>query len=120
SMRAELDVDDAANTPPDCAQRDANRPQESGRPQDANRLALRLSQFKIVPQASGLPQMRGHLMVRTPLALADRFGAEIDGTGWVGFSGDFALDGSSRLPEVSGRLRGSDMGLMNMSAGKRL
>ncbi len=144
SMRAALDADEAVGTPPDCGQSEDDRAPNSNRlrgagrradsrgPQDSkghqeasdpegkNRLALRLSQFKIAPQKSGLPHLRGHVMARAPLAIVERLGADMVGSGWVGFSGDFAWDGSSRLPEVSGRLRGGEMRLLGKSVGEKM
>src|SRR5690606_688253 len=87
SLLGALDAKSEKGTRPDC---DSDGPE---------RIAVRLSQVKIAREGKGPPQVRGHLLARLPLRLADRAAPSMRGTGWVGFSGDIAMAGDSQLPE---------------------
>jgi translocation and assembly module TamB len=76
------------------------------------RVAVRLSQLRASLGGEGKkPYLSGHVAVRTPLALLNRFVKTLPLAGWAGFSGDIRYDGSSRLPEVHGRVSGGGIAL---------
>lgn len=108
SLLAALDQNPAPETAPSCDELEDER------------VALRLSQFKITPQKSGAPHLRGHAMTRVPLAVVNRFTTGLDASGWIGFSGDITLNGESRLPEVNGRLSGDKLKIVGKRAGDKL
>jgi len=85
----------------------------------AEKLAVRLSQLKITPRQVGLPLVRGRVFVRAPAGITNRF-VGTDLTGWVGFSGEVALDGTTRLPEVSGQISGEGLSMGGKAISKRL
>ncbi len=98
SLLGALDLDDAKDTRPGCGS-------------EASRVALRLSQVKVGLLNLEKPSVRGHVMARLPMKVADRASPSLRGTGWVGFSGDIATSESTQLPEVSGKLTGADLSL---------
>jgi translocation and assembly module TamB len=75
----------------------------------AARVALRLSQLRIEPRAGLMPLVDGHVVVRAPASVANRYVKMGPLAGWVAFSGDLRFDGRTKLPEVRGRLRGGDL-----------
>jgi translocation and assembly module TamB len=74
-----------------------------------NRVALRLSQLRIVPRSGQLPEIHGHVFARGPAGITNRFVSTLPISGWVGFSGDVRYDGSTTLPELRGKLRGKNL-----------
>lgn len=96
------DSDTAKNTPPDCG---------IERDDDPDRVALRLSQVRVVYRKSQTPLVDGHVVARGPVRLANRYVDMVSVFGWVGFAGDVRYDGKDRLPEVRGKLRGGGLGL---------
>lgn len=111
SLLGTLDLDENEDTLPDCGD------------QGHGQVALRLSQTKITlpreGEADGLPQVRGHVMARAPLALVDRVAPGMAGQGWVGFSGDVRTS-DARLPEVVGKVTGADMKLKGYAIAEEL
>ncbi|MFZ5890811.1 MAG: translocation/assembly module TamB domain-containing protein [Myxococcota bacterium] len=76
------------------------------------RVALRLSQLRASLGSEGKkPYLAGHVVVRTPLAILNRFVKTLPLAGWAGFSGDIRYDATSRLPEVQGRVSGGGIAL---------
>ncbi|MFO0570349.1 MAG: translocation/assembly module TamB domain-containing protein [Polyangiaceae bacterium] len=96
------DQDPAENTLPKCNVDDESNPA---------RLALRLSQLRIEPRPDEVPLVDGHVVVRAPAGLTNRFVKMGPLMGWVAFAGDVHYDGRTKLPEVRGRLRGADIQL---------
>ncbi|HEY3233940.1 MAG TPA: hypothetical protein VGJ84_04460, partial [Polyangiaceae bacterium] len=74
------------------------------REEDPWRLAVRLSGLRIA--RTGAPVVDGHVVVRAPLALTNRFVRTLPLQGWAGFTGDLHYDKGHELPEVHGRVRG--------------
>jgi translocation and assembly module TamB len=108
SMLGALDLDEAENSNAPCD------------PTSEGSIALRLSQMKFTPQEEGLPKVRGHVMSRVPLALADRITPGIGGKGWAGYSGDINLDKEMRLPELSGQISGEAMAMRSYAIASKL
>jgi translocation and assembly module TamB len=100
SLLGALDKKNEAGTRPSCGEKDDER------------LALRLSQVKIgLTKDGAFKDLRGHVLARAPLRVADRLVPSLRGTGWAGFSGDIATSADSKLPEVSGQLTGAGLSL---------
>ncbi len=108
SLLGAMDLDGEANTRPDCND------------EEANQVAVRLSQVKIYPEEGKRPRVFGHVMARVPLQVANRAGPSLRGTGWAGFSGDISVTPDSKLPEVSGQLSGADMSLSGYAIAQEL
>ncbi len=105
------DSDPASHTRPSCANID----------EDAeNRVALRLSQVRIVPQEGRSPQVAGHVVARGPVGAVNRFVRAHELRGWAGIVADFRYDGHSRLPEMRGKVRGAGLEYWRYSPARRL
>jgi translocation and assembly module TamB len=100
SLLGMADSNPLSGTRPDCARL------EEG---SENRVALRLSQLRIVPRSGQPPEVQGHIFARGPAGVTNRFISTLPISGWAGFSGDLRYDGSSKLPELRGRLRGKNL-----------
>jgi translocation and assembly module TamB len=96
SLLGVADGDPERGDPPSCENVDANTRQ----------LAVRISQLRVALEKEGPPSVFGHLMVRAPLDLTNRFVPTLPLKGWAAVSGDLRFDGKSRLPEFSGRVTG--------------
>jgi translocation and assembly module TamB len=104
------DLDPAAGTRPLCSA-----------PEDAKgRVAVRLSQVRVVPVEKGLPYVSGHVVVRAPLALTNRFVSLTPLDGWAGFAGDLRHDPHSKLPEIAGRVSGAGIAFGGYHLAKKL
>jgi hypothetical protein len=110
SLLAIADLNPAANTRPSC---------EKGREDDLGRIAVRLSQLRVVP-STALPRITGHVLVRAPLAVVNRFTPSPTTHGWAGFSGDIAFGGGARLPTVHGRVSGGGIGMDEYTFAEKL
>lgn len=98
------DLDPAEGATPSC-EGSANAP---------SRVALRLSQLRLsLGEGGAPPSLSGHVVVRAPLALVNRFAKMSPLSGWVGFTGDVRYDGQARLPEIHGRVSGAGIALAN-------
>ena len=75
-------------------------------PEDERRVELSLGNLHIVPDASGRawPTIDGHLRVRAPVALAQRFADLPDIGGWVSLDADLQYGQGSVLPDVAATL----------------
>jgi translocation and assembly module TamB len=96
-----LDLDPAAGPAPSC---------EIGA-NSVGRVALRLSQLRATLPEAEKPRVSGHVVVRAPLALLNRFVKTLPLAGWVGFAGDVRYDSRNKLPEVRGRVSGGGIAL---------
>ncbi|HYO93561.1 MAG TPA: translocation/assembly module TamB domain-containing protein [Polyangiaceae bacterium] len=84
------------------------------------RFALRLSQLRLNLREPLRPQLRGNVLVRAPLGLLNRAMGGPPLLGWAAFSGDARYDGSSRLPELHGRVSGSGIGIADYNIARDL
>jgi translocation and assembly module TamB len=80
---------------------------------DANPLELLAgaSQLHATLRKGKPPLFTGHLVLRAPILLLNRFVKTLALHGWVGFAGDVRDDGSFKLPEAEGKLTGKGLGL---------
>lgn len=98
-VRGVADADAAPDTFPTC-------PRAGDADENAvQRVAVRLSQVRVTPREGELPLVDGHVVVRAPASLTNRFVAMAPLSGWVALSGDVRFDGASRLPDVRARVR---------------
>lgn len=96
SAAASADLDPAKGTRPSCNLSE-DRPE---------RVLIRVSQFRVGLRKNEAPLLDGHVLVRAPLALTNRFVRTLPLRGWAAFSGDVRYDGTFRLPELRGKLTG--------------
>jgi translocation and assembly module TamB len=101
SLLAKLDADPKPGTARPC------RADEN----DPNEVIVAISQLHGAPRAKDLPLFRGHVTLRSPLAVINRFAKTLKLHGALSLSGDVRYDGTSKLPEFDGKLRGKGLGL---------
>ena len=71
----------------------------------------RVSQLHATLRKDKPPLFTGHIVVKSPLAILNRFVPAQPLHGWVAFAGDVRNDGSFKLPEADGKITGRDLGL---------
>jgi translocation and assembly module TamB len=74
-------------------------------------VAARISQLRVSFRGEGPPLFRGHVVARAPLFLLNRYVRTLPLRGFAAFAGDVRFDGSSKLPELEGKLTGRGLGL---------
>ncbi len=105
SLLGEADSDPAPGTRPSC------NAAEGTDDTDQWRVAARLSEVRVVRRRDKPPLVDGHVMVRGPTAIVNRFVHTGTLRGWAGLVGDIRYDGSTRLPEFHGKLRGGGISM---------
>jgi translocation and assembly module TamB len=104
------DLDPRAGSRPSCSA-----------PDDAKgRVALRVSQVRALVRERGKPYVSGHVVVRAPLALVNRFVPLGALDGWAGFAGDVRYDGKTELPEIQGRVSGAGIAFAGYRLAQKL
>ena len=93
---------------------------ESVNEADPLELMARVSQLHATLAKDKLPLFTGHVVVRSPLAVLNRFLPTLPLHGWVAFAGDVRNDGSFKLPEAEGKISGRDLGLGGYHLAKEL
>ena len=78
---------------------------------DPRQITAKVSQLHVALRGKELPLFSGNVAARAPLALLNRFARTLPLHGWTAFTGDVRFDGSSKLPELDGKLTGQGMGL---------
>ncbi|HEY3495790.1 MAG TPA: translocation/assembly module TamB domain-containing protein [Polyangiaceae bacterium] len=78
---------------------------------DPQQISARVSQLHVALRGKEPPLFAGHVSVRAPLAVLNRFVRTLPLKGWAAFAGDMRFDGSSKLPELEGKLTGKGLGL---------
>jgi translocation and assembly module TamB len=97
SVLGVLDDDPAAGAAPSCDKAEEH----------VRQVAVRLSQVRVVPRKDALPLISGHVVVRAPLGITNRFVKTLPFNGWAALSGEVAYDGSERLPRLNGKITGA-------------
>jgi len=77
------------------------------REDDPGRVSLRLSQLRVGLRKDEMPLIDGHVALRVPLPLVNRFVRAGPLKGVASFAGDVRYDGRYKLPDVHGKLFGS-------------
>jgi translocation and assembly module TamB len=78
---------------------------------DPLQVMARVSQLHVTFRGKQPPLFAGHVVARAPLTGLNRFARTLPLHGWVAFAGDVRFDGSSKLPELDGKLTGKGLGL---------
>ena len=84
---------------------------ESVNDADPRELLAGASQLHVTLRKEKPPLFTGHLVLRAPILLVNRFVKTLNLHGWVAFAGDVRNDGSFKLPEAEGKLSGKNLGL---------
>src|SRR5450432_3962493 len=105
------DLDAKTGTFPEC---DSNRDDLPGR------VLLRLSQLRVGLRAGEMPLIDGHVVLRAPLPIVNRFVRMLPWGGAVSFSGDVRYDGRHKMPDLHGKLTGSGITLGKYQLAKKL
>ena len=74
-------------------------------------LMARVSQLHASLRKDQSPLFTGHVVVKSPLLLLNRFLPMLPLHGWLAFAGDVRNDGTFKLPEAEGKITGRDVGL---------
>ncbi len=114
SLLGEADNNPAPGTRPSC------RRATGGDDTDPWRVAVRLSEVRVLRHPHKPPLVDGHVMLRGPTALVNRFAHTGTLRGWAGLVGDIRYDGSTKLPEFHGKLRGGGISMAGYKLAKYL
>ncbi|MCB9583675.1 MAG: translocation/assembly module TamB domain-containing protein [Polyangiaceae bacterium] len=111
SLLGRTDFDPAQGTDPSCT--------VTG-DEDPAKVALRLSQVRLAVKKGEPLLVDGHVVLRAPVAIANRYVKMGQMSGWVGFAGDVRYDARARLPEVRGKLHAENFQLDVYALAKQL
>jgi translocation and assembly module TamB len=111
SLLGSADLDPAPGTRPSC---DAEGEEKPGA------VLARLSQVRIVTAENKPPLIDGHVVVRAPMPLVNRFVRATPLHGFVAFAGNVRWDGSTKLPTVQGKLTGGGIKIGPVSLAEKL
>ncbi len=103
SVLGVADQDPKTGTLPSCARADDE--------DEIARVALRASQLRVVLKDGDLKLLDGHAVARVPAFLGNRFARMGPLRGYVGFVGDVHFDGTTKMPELRGKIRGKGLEL---------
>ena len=104
------DLNPEATAPPAC----------DARASASERVALRLSQLRVLLPRNDTPYFSGHVVVRAPLGLLNRFVRTLPLSGFIGLNGDVRYDGKTKLPELRARVSGAGVALGGYRLAKEL
>ena len=83
-------------------------------------MLARLSQVRVVTAEGKPPLIHGHVVLRAPVPLVNRFVRVTPLSGSVAFAGDLRWDGTHRLPGVQGKLTGSGIKIGQVALAEKL
>lgn len=98
-LQGGADLDPAVGTRPPCSMAD----------NDLRRVELELRNASASLDDQGLKAVSGHVQLRAPLRLANRFFPFLPLRGWIGADVDGSWDRGASLPELRGKLTGDDI-----------
>ncbi len=110
SLLGGADLDPTAGPAPACGTDESN----------VERVLVRASQLRVSLREGSRPYVAGHVTLRAPLGLTNRFVDAPPLFGWVGFSGDLRFDDKAKLPELRGRVTGNGLALANRRITKNI
>ena len=87
---------------------------------DPGRVMLRLSQLRVGLRKGEMPLIDGHILLRAPTPLVNRFVRAGPLKGVANFAGDVRYDGRHKLPEVRGKLTGTGIEFEHFKLAKKL
>src|SRR6478752_7198490 len=90
------------------------------REDDKGRASLRLSQLRVGLRKDEMPLIDGHVVLRAPLPLVNRFVRAGPLKGVASFSGNVRYDGRYKLPDVHGKVTGSGIEFEHFKLAKTL
>ncbi len=105
------DRDPAPGTLPSC---------DNTRDDIPGRVLLRLSQVRVTLRKGDVPLIDGHVVLRAPTSLTNRFVRAGTLKGVVAFAGDVRYDGRHHLPELHGKLTGNGIEFERFKLAKKL
>jgi translocation and assembly module TamB len=95
-------------------------PCESDRDDLPGRVLLRLSQLRVDLRNGDVPLIDGHVVLRAPLPIVNRFARMLPWSGVVSFAGDVRYDGRHKLPDLHGKLQGTGITFGKYQLAKKL
>ena len=111
SALGSADLDPKPGTMPSC---------DNLREDDPGHVMLRLSQLRVGLRKGEIPLIDGHVSLRAPLPLVNRFVRAGPLKGVASFTGDIRYDGRHKLPEVHGKLTGAGVEFEHFKLAKTL
>ena len=111
SLLGNADLDPKPGTRPSCDTESDDRP---------GAVLARLSQVRVVTAEGKSPLIDGHVVLRAPVPLVNRFVNAPALSGFVAFAGDARWDGTHKLPAVQGKLTGGGVKLDAISLAEKL
>ena len=84
------------------------------------RVLLRLSQVRVALRKGEVPLIDGHVVLRAPASLTNRFVRAGTLLGTVAFAGDVRYDGRHHLPDLHGKLTGNGIEFERFKLAKKL
>jgi translocation and assembly module TamB len=111
SLFGNADLNPLAGTRPACNLEGEDQP---------GAVLARLSQVRLVTAEGKPPLIDGHVVMRAPLPLVNRFVRATQLHGFVAFAGDVRWDGSHKLPNVQGKLTGGGLKIGPVALAEKL
>jgi len=112
SLVGNADLDPKPGTRPSC---------EGGEGDEkAGSVLARLSQVRMVTSEGKPPLIDGHVVMRAPVPLVNRFVRATKLDGFVAFAGDVRWDGTHKLPTVQGKLTGGGIKIGAVALAEKL
>ncbi|MES1183538.1 MAG: translocation/assembly module TamB domain-containing protein [Myxococcales bacterium] len=111
SLLGSADLDPKPGTRPSC---DVDADDKPGA------VLARLSQVRVVTAEGKPPLIDGHVVVRAPVPLVNRFVRATQLGGFVAFAGDVRWDGSHKLPAVQGKVTGGGIKIGPVALAEKL
>lgn len=111
ALMGNADLDPLPGTRPSCDVESEDKP---------GAVLARLSQVRVVTADDKPPLIDGHVVLRAPVPLVNRFVRATPLGGFVAFAGDVRWDGSHKLPAVQGKLTGGGIKIGAISLAEKL
>ncbi|HYQ15584.1 MAG TPA: hypothetical protein VEQ58_07500, partial [Polyangiaceae bacterium] len=111
SLLGNADLDPRPGTRPSCELESEDKP---------GAVLARLSQVRVVTAEGKPPLIDGHVVMRAPVPLVNRFVRAGPLGGFVAFAGDARWDGSHKLPAVQGKLSGGGIKIGAIAIAEKL
>lgn len=111
SLLGNADLDPLPGTRPSCDLDGEDKP---------GAVLARLSQVRVVTAEGKSPLVDGHVVMRAPVPLVNRFVRATPLSGFVAFAGDVRWDGRHKLPAVQGKLTGGGLKIGAMVLAEKL
>lgn len=111
SLLGQADLDPRPGTRPSCDLSGEDKP---------GAVLARLSQVRLVLAEGKPPLVDGHVVMRAPIPLVNRFVRATHLHGFVAFAGGVRWDGSHKLPTASGKLTGGGIKIGDVALAEKL